>query len=258
MIHNSSAPTHVASGVPQGSVLGTLLFSIYSPHIANSASTFSVPQQQFADDSQLYFSLSPFNFHRQIYIVLKIVSLPCTPGVVITPFPSILINLTLFSSELGNALILSRTSQRSTLRARLFQRRTSSGYSASHLTIACWWTSTWTKSVARVFTTSVHCDIFDHPSPSATPTWNMIVFSVVGSRLAARLRQRRVVWHIVQEYKSSSTHPKCAYSMRLGLESSLKLKCTATSTTSCLPIRYRIDFKLAKLAFLARSSYTSS
>jgi len=38
-------------------------------------------------------------------------------------------------------------------------------------TIACRWTNTWTKSVARAFTTYVHCDIFDQPSPSAMPTW---------------------------------------------------------------------------------------
>jgi len=104
-------------------------------------------------------------------IVLKIVSLPCTLAVaVITPFPSILINRTLFSSEPGNALILSQTSPRSTLRARLFQWRTTSGYSASHSIIACRWTSTSTKSVARAFTTYVHWDIFDQPSPSAIPT----------------------------------------------------------------------------------------
>jgi len=54
-------------------------------------------------------------------IVLKIVSLPCTPGAVITPFPSNLITLTLFSSETGYTLILTRTSPRSTLRAWLFQ-----------------------------------------------------------------------------------------------------------------------------------------
>jgi len=100
-------------------------------------------------------------------IVLKIVSLP---GTVITPFPSIPINLTLFFLEPGKALILSRTSPRSTSRAWFFQWQATSGYSVSHSTIACRWSSTWTKSVTHTFTTYVHCDIFDQPSPSAMQT----------------------------------------------------------------------------------------
>jgi len=45
--------------------------------------------------------------------------------------------------------------------------------------------------------------------------------------------------------------------MPLGPKSSSELGCAATSTTLAAYIRYRIDFKLAKLAFLARSSSTS-
>jgi len=45
--------------------------------------------------------------------------------------------------------------------------------------------------------------------------------------------------------------------MHLGPESSTELECAATSTTLAA-YRYRINFKLAKLAFVARSSSTSS
>jgi len=153
-------------------------------------------------------------------IVLKIVSLPYMPGAVITPFPSILINLTLFSSEPGNAFILSRTSPRSMLRARLFQWRTTSGYSASQSTITCGWTSTWTKSCSNggprqatrrhnrqspvdgqarersqshmflppacitIYSTSHHRQQCQHDC-------------LLSRRLAARLRQRRVFWNII-------------------------------------------------------------
>ena len=110
--NNSSASTHVASGVPQCSVLGPLLFSINTSPIASMASTFSVPQQQFADDSQLHISLSPSNFSSQINRLEEVV-LPCTPGAVITLYSLILTSPILFSSELGNALTLSRMSSRS-------------------------------------------------------------------------------------------------------------------------------------------------
>jgi len=77
-------------------------------------------------------------------IVLKIVSLPCTPGAVITPFPSILIDLTLFSSEPDNALILSHSLSDVTtvnVAGSVVPMADQSGYSASHSTIACRWTS---------------------------------------------------------------------------------------------------------------------
>jgi Reverse transcriptase (RNA-dependent DNA polymerase) len=138
--NNSSASIQVASCVPQDSVLGLLLFSIHTSPIASIASTLSVPQQHFADDSQLYISLlhltSPIKS-----IALKNVSLPYTPGAAITHYLLILTSPSLFSSELGNALILSRMSPRSTWQARLFQWRIMSSYSASHSTTTCRWTS---------------------------------------------------------------------------------------------------------------------
>jgi len=56
--HNSSS-TSITTGVPQGSVLGPLLFTIYTSPIAAIASAHCVSQQQYADDTQLYIALSP-------------------------------------------------------------------------------------------------------------------------------------------------------------------------------------------------------
>jgi hypothetical protein len=49
------------SGLPQGSVLGPILFTIYTSPIASIAHSHHVSLQQYADDTQLYIGLSPDN-----------------------------------------------------------------------------------------------------------------------------------------------------------------------------------------------------
>ena len=56
---SSSSVLSSICGVPQGSVLGPVLFSIYISPIAHIASQFNVSQQQYADDTQLMLFLSP-------------------------------------------------------------------------------------------------------------------------------------------------------------------------------------------------------
>jgi len=54
----SSKNTSCTCGVPQGSVLGPILFNIYTSPIASIAESHNTRQQQYADDTQLYISLS--------------------------------------------------------------------------------------------------------------------------------------------------------------------------------------------------------
>ena len=101
------------------------------------------------------------------------------------------------------------------------------------------------KWVARVFTIYVLCDPFDQPSPPVTPTDDCLFCC----GLTARLRQRRVVWRIIEEHPSSSTHPKCADSVRCGgvvdskvHRSSNALLACSNNCTSCLSIiQWRIN-----------------
>jgi len=50
--------TNCTSGVPQGSVFGPILFSIYTSPIAQIAQDYNISLQQYADDTLLYLGLS--------------------------------------------------------------------------------------------------------------------------------------------------------------------------------------------------------
>ena len=58
--------TSCTVGVPQASVLGPLLFSIYKSPISTITQSHLVTQQQYADDTQLYISFSPSELSGRI------------------------------------------------------------------------------------------------------------------------------------------------------------------------------------------------
>ena len=63
---HSSPPNPCLVGVPQGSVLGPLLFSVYTSPISTIAKSHQVSQQQYADDTQIYIALLLANYNQDI------------------------------------------------------------------------------------------------------------------------------------------------------------------------------------------------
>ena len=59
--HSHSTTTTCTTSVPQGSVLGPILFSLLVSSIAQIATKYGVHQQQYIDDTQLYISISRNN-----------------------------------------------------------------------------------------------------------------------------------------------------------------------------------------------------
>ena len=62
--HSRSITTTCTTGVPQGSVFGPILLSLFVSPIAQIATKYGVHQEQYADDTQLYISISHINTTR--------------------------------------------------------------------------------------------------------------------------------------------------------------------------------------------------
>ena len=55
---SKSTDTSLSTGVPQGSVLGPILFSVFTSPVGHIISSSGIHHQQYADDTQLFISLT--------------------------------------------------------------------------------------------------------------------------------------------------------------------------------------------------------
>ena len=58
----SSTPTNLKYGVPQGSVLGPILFNMYTTPLSSLISSHSLDHELFADDTQMYTCFTPSSY----------------------------------------------------------------------------------------------------------------------------------------------------------------------------------------------------
>jgi len=70
----SSSILSSSSGVPQGSVLGPILFTIYVSPIAWIVFSHDVNQQQYADDTQLFLFISPESLSSSLCSLQRCIS----------------------------------------------------------------------------------------------------------------------------------------------------------------------------------------
>ena len=63
---STSPVTMCSPGIPQGYVLGPMLFSLFISHVAHVVSSYVLLQQQYADDTQLYVAISKDNYDTPV------------------------------------------------------------------------------------------------------------------------------------------------------------------------------------------------
>ena len=243
---HSSPVTPSPVGVPQGSVLGPLLFSIYTSPIFTIAQSQHVSQQQYADDTQLYLALSPANHSQSVSALQSCLNSLhiwfCENGMALNPNKSVAIlfgtpqrlkSLSGLKSVNVAGTVIPLSNRVKILGATLDANLTMSPH-ISALSSSCFYHIRSFRQIRSSLDDSTAASVASALISSRLDQLNSILYGISLKHIARLQRIQRAAARVVL-YRQSRTSP---------LSSNELLK-----QLHWLPIEWRIRFKLATLTF---------